>query len=248
MHQPLLIYGDYAADVTVALAGAVSGQVGEDVLQGDEDTYVSPISTALTLTIDLQSACLTGVLAIAGENLNGVLLQVHGSTDNLGSSDAQLSGTAPLAGFTAAWLAYQSASYRYLRLTFTDTTPDMRIYHVALGPLQLLPFMEDGADLDRFTSTTNHILGYQGQFFGSQKVKTERKLDLSWGQIMESEYPVFLAWAIACVQSPQAFFFVPDSSNSTCHFGYVDPGYTFSAPMKAGLRTLAKIPFTSRFA
>lgn len=232
----------------MTLANAAAGQTGTDVLQPNEDTYVSPAATTLTITIDLLAASSNGCIALAGENLNGVLMELRGSTDNFGSSNVVLSASAALSGFTAAWRAYTPASYRYLRITLTGATTATRIYHAAVAPLQLLPYLEDGADLDAFQSSTNHIISPQGHFLGSQKSKTERKIPLSWGQVTDTEYQLFVAWATACVRTPQAFFFVPDSAISTCYFGYTDQGYTFSAPSKNGLHALSKIPFTARYA
>ena len=246
MDQPLFIYGDYPAGTAVALIGAVAGQDGNDILQANEDTFVSPASTTLTLNFDLLSAIPCGVLALAGENLNGAMMGIYGSNDNF-STLVALSGPAALSGFTSVWRAYPAAAYRYLRITITGANPLTRLYHAAFAPFTLLPFMDDGTDLDAFVTTTNHIISPQGHFLGTQKLKSERKIPLSWGQILESEYQTFVAWAMACVQSPQGFFFVPDSSAADCYFGYTDSSYTFSAPMTLGLRSLAKITFNSRF-
>lgn len=246
MNQPLFIYAEYPGTATVALTNAVPGQTGADVLQANEDTYVSPLSNTLSITLDLKSAFPSGCLAIAGENLNGVALALRASTDNFVTSDVEISASSALSGFVAAWRPFSTVAYRYYRLVFTGATSAMKIYHVALLPLRLLPYLADGADLDAFQSTANHIVSPQGHFLGSQLVKSEHKIPLNWGQVMESEYPLFTAWALACVQTPSAFFFVPDSGVTTCMFGYTDQNYKFSAPMKNGLRKLAAIPFTSR--
>lgn len=248
MNQPLFIYGDYPDGTTVTLANAAANQVGADILEANEDTYISPAATTLTVTIDLLSPVACGVLAIAGERLNGVTVDLRGSTDNFASSNVSLSAAAALVGTTAAWRAYTPAAYRYLRLIFTGATTATRIYHVAIGPVLLLPYMDDGADLDSFTATASDIISPQGHFLGTQQQKVERKFPLNWGQVDENEYLNFYAWAVACVYRRQPFFFVPDSAVTTCHFGYTDAGYKFSAPMKKGLRDMATIPFTSRLA
>lgn len=248
MEKPLFIYGDYPAGATVTLANAATGQVGADILLANEDTYVSPAATTLTITIDLLSPVACGVFAIAGENLGGVTVELRGSTDNFSASNVSLSAAAALAGTTAAWHAYTPASYRYLRFIFTGATITTRVYHMAVGPVRLLPYMEDGADLDSYTVAVNHITSPQGHFLGTQKQKAERKLSLNWGQVDDNEYASFSLWAAACYYRPQAFFFVPDSGVTACHFGYLEQSYKFSAPMKKGLRDMGVIPFTSRLA
>lgn len=248
MDQPLFIYADYPESAAVTLSNAAAGQYGTDMLQANEDTYVSPAATALTITIDLLAPVSCGCLAVAGENLHGVSLELRASTDNFVSSNVLVSAVAPLYGYIAAWRPFATVSYRYYRVSITGATTDTRIYHLALAPLLLLPYMADGADLDAFQSTANHVLSPQGHFLASQLMKTERKIPLGWGQVMEDEYQLFLAWSAACVANSKAFFFVPDAGVSTCYFGHTDANYTFSAPMKGGLRNMAKIPFTSRFA
>lgn len=248
MDQPLLIYGDYAKDAIVTLANAAANQIGADVLQANEDTYVSPADTTLTITIDLLSPVSCGCIALAGENLNGILLELRGSTDNFSSSNVAVSASSALSGNISAWRPFTPASYRYWRLVITGATTATRIYHVALSPAYLLPFFEDGADLDSFSSTTTQIVSPQGHLLGIQTNKTERKIPLNWGQVDDGEYLPFWAWAMSCVFRPQPFFLVPNSAQSLCIFGYTEANYKFSAPMKNGMRDIATIPFTSRFA
>lgn len=248
MNQPLFIYADYPDAAVAALTNAAAGQTGTDVLQANEDTYISPLTDTVAVTIDLLAPFPCGCIALAGENLNGVTLTLWASSDNFVSSDVVISASAALNGFVSCWRPFASVTYRYYRVVLTGATPATRIYHVALAPLLLLPYFADGADLEAFQSTANHILSPQGHFLGAQLIKCERKVPLNWRQVTDAEYPLFVAWALACVQKPKAFFVIPDSDYATCYFGYTDPGYTFSAPMKSGLRTLAKIPFTSRFA
>jgi len=248
LKQPLLIYGNYPSGTLAALVNGAAGQVAADVLQANEDTFVSPAATTLTLTLDLLTPMAYACIALAGEQLNGVLLSLNGSTDNFAASNVPLVASSPLTGFTAAWRPYTSAAYRYLHITLTGATTATRLYHLAFSPMTLFPFLADGADLEAFVTAANHIISPQGHFLGSQKTKTERKISLSWGQVTEQEYLLFDEWAVSCVRSPQAFFLVPDSDLTTVHFGYTEPAYTFSAPMKNGLRSIARIPFTSRFA
>lgn len=248
MNQPLFIYGDYADNATVTLANSAANQTGADVLQANEDTYVSPATTTLTITVDMLAPVSCGVFALAGENLNGITVALLASTDNFAASNVTVSAAAAITGNTAAWRPFNAASYRYWRLVVTEATTATRVYHVALSPLYLLPFMEDGADLDCFTATTNQVVSPQGHLLDIQLVKTERTLSLNWGQVDDNEYLLFWAWALACVYRPQGFFFIPDSAVSTCMFGYTDPKFKFSAPMKKGLRDISVIPFTSRFA
>lgn len=248
MDFPAFIYANYPAGTSAAATGMATGQTAADVLQANEDTYISPSGTSLTLTITAPSPLAYSCLALAGENLDGVALEVRGSTDNFASSNVVISASAALSGNTSAWRAFAVATYRYWRLTFTGATTTLRLYHVVLAPLVKLPLMADGADLGNFQATTNHIISPQGHFLGTQKQKCERKLALNFGQEDEPEYQLFVAWAMACVYNPQAFFLVPDCSAATCYFGYTDPDYSFSAPMSVGLRTIGRIPFTSRFA
>jgi hypothetical protein len=245
MARPLFIYPEYASGATVAATGMAAGQSAADILQANEDTYISPAVASLTITIDMLTAQAYGCLGLAGENLNGVTLEIRGSSDNFAASNIQISAPEAISGFIAGWRPFVPATCRYWRLIITGATTATRIYHAAFCPIRLLPFLNSG-DPDRCQTETNHIISPQGHFLGSQKIKSEWKFNLEWGVVMSVPYQSFLAWKQACVDDPKAFFYVPDSAISSCYFGYTDQGFTFSAPVKDGKRTLIPIPFTSR--
>ena len=245
MEQPSFIYANYPVGATVTGQQLAAGQTAADVLQPDEDTFVSPAVNYLTLTFDMLAPYAVGCFAVAGEMLDGVNMELRGSSDNFVSSNNVISVGSAVIGDVAVWRAFNLIAYRYYRLTVTATSAT-RLYHVALAPLYLFPWMDDGADLDKFQTESTFLISPRGHFLGAQKNKTELKLSLNWGQVTEAEYVLFEAWAISCVQTPRPFFFIPDTGSTVCRFGYTDPKYAFSAPMKNGLRNLATIPFTAR--
>lgn len=245
MQQPAFIFGNYPAAATVVGLNLAAGQTAGDVLQANEDTYVSPAATTLTLTIDLLSPTSIGCFAMSGENLNGITCELRGSTDNFAASSVVVSAAAAVSGFIAAWRSFTPASYRYWRLTVTGATTTTRLYHLALSGLNLLPWLET-SDLDKFRVECHHLRSPQGHLLGTQKLRTEKKLSLPFGQIQSAEYALFSIWSLVCVQDPRGFFFIPDTAATVCWFGTTDEGYEFSAPIKLGLYELAPIPFLAR--
>lgn len=246
MAQPAFIYDNYATGATVTGANLAAGQTAAVILQANEDTYVSPAATTLTLTLDLLSATSIACFALAGENLNGITVEIRGSTDNFAGSTVVVSASATVTGFISVWRSFGAATYRYWRVTITGATTATRIYHAALSPLNLLPYLNDGADLDQVTVKAEHLRSPQGHILGIQKTNIMKELNLSFGQVTSVEYALFTAWSITCVRDPIGFFFVPDTAQSTCYFGTVDPKYTYSAPKKNGLNEMANIPFQAR--
>ena len=52
----------------------------------------------------------------------------------------------------------------------------------------------------------------------------------------------------ACVRTAKGLFFVPDLSQPTVHFGWIDKKWKYEPKMKLGLYNIPTIPFTSRAA
>lgn len=248
MDQPLFIFADYLPTATVTATDTASGYAAANVLQAHEDTSWKPADNTgtKTLTFDLTTPLSRGALAIAGEYLNGVSLEVRASTDDFVASDVEISAAAVISDPTTTYRLWTNAQYRYWRLVFTDLGASTEIYHAALQRQDLLPFLDDGFDPDAYKTEGSHLLAVDGHYLGSVQTRTMRELSLDFGQVTAAEAVLFQRWADACVKTLRAFFFVPDSASATCHFGWVDAKYAFKAPYKKGLRDISAIPFTAR--
>lgn len=252
MSQPAFLYADYLATATVTATDTDTGYSAADVLESCEDLTWKPANQtgSKSLTIDLGATLLIGAVALVGDFLNGVTLEVRGSTDNFVASDVELSAAAAIATatFVSTWRSWSNGNYRYLRLVFSGMGASFRISHVAACRFDLLPYPEDGHDPDIIQAEGTHLVSVSGYYLGSNQQKTLRPLQLAFGEVTDAEFAVFQRWSDACVKTMQGFFYVPDTAETECFFGWLDPKYKFSAPMKNGMRKMAAIAFNSRVA
>lgn len=168
-----------------------------------------------------------------------------GQAENVG---AQASAPSPISTYVTAYRKWGSLSGRYWRVIFSGHGPSFEIYHIAFSQADLLPWLSDGHDPDNYQTEGIHLISPDGHHLGSHQLRTMRHLSLDFGQLTDAEAVVFQRWGDKCVKTLQAFFYVPDSSQPICYFGWADAKYKFAAPYKKGLRDMAPIPFISRMA
>lgn len=250
--KPSFIYPIHLTTATVTATDTASGYAPANVLQGVEDTAWKPANTtgSKSLVIHLGGLLPIGQVAVLGQYLNGVTLEVRGSTDNFATSDVQLSAAAVISTseFVTTYRRWTEALYSDIKLIWSGFAASFEVIHVACCRAVPLPYLEDGYDGDSFQSEGTALVGTAGTFLGFTQQRTMRNLNLDFGQIVSSQYLPFQLWAEYCVMTLRAFFFVPDVDQPECYFGWVDPKYKFSAPMKKGSRRIAPIPFTGRIA
>jgi len=193
MNRPAFIYAAYPPAATVTATSTASGLTAADVLESTEDTGWRPatIAGAQSLTIDLGDSLPIGCVALAGEYLNGITLEVRASSDNFGGVDIQISPPAALAQHVATWRQWTQAPYRYWKLIFTGLGLSTEIYHAALCRYEPLPFLDDGADPDIMQAEGSHLISQSGYYMGSYQQRAMRALSLDFGQVTEAQYEIF---------------------------------------------------------
>lgn len=248
MAQPLFIFASYLPGAAVSATDTATGYSAANVLQANEDTSWKPADTVGTndLVIDLGAALPVGAIAIAGEYLLNVTMEVRGSTDNFSSSNVQLVAPFTIEHYTTAYGLWTNATYRYIKIRLSNVGASTEIYHVAIQQQNLLPYLDDGFDPDSFKTEGEHLIAVDGHLLGSVQSCTLRELALNFGQVTDTEIIPFQRWADACVKTLTGYFFIPDSAETLAHFGWTDSKYTFKTPYKSGLRTVGVIPYISR--
>lgn len=246
--QPAFLYATYGPTATAVASSSAAGYSASDVLQADENNGWKPANLAQTsLTIDLGAALPTDHFAIVGNNLAGSKADVFGSSN--GTDFVQISPfslISPNGANGEAWRRYDGVQYRWLKLLISYHSNSFQIKHLVFGQLVPLPFLEDGACLNPVQSEGQHLISHAGAFMGSVTQKVTRPFSLNFGEVDAIEEVAFADMVANCVTVPQGLFFVPDISLDTCHFGCIDKKFKYEPVMKRGMRTIPKIPFTSR--
>ena len=247
--QPLFIYATYPAISSVTSSDWFGDNAPGNVLKAEEDNVWQPLNTtgSKSLTFDLTVAQTYGCLALIGENLNGVTFSVYASSDDFNASNVQVVPPTVISEFISCWAAWNNASYRYWRITFSGFGPSFVLAHAAFCQYALLPFFMDGVDPGAYQTEGSVLVSPDGHFLGSNRLRSMLTLALDWGLVDPvTEFPLFQLWAAACIKSMSAFFLVPDSSQPDCYFSWVDPKFLFRAPWSTGLRSMPTIPITAR--
>lgn len=250
--RPSFIYSIAPTTATATASDSSVGYDAQNVIEACEDTAWKPanVTGTKTLTLDLALSLPIGAVAILGQYLNGITLEIRGSTDNFSASDVQLSAPAAIntSAFNTAYRRFTEASYRYIRLVMSGFGSSSAIMHVACCRTVDLPYLEDNHDAGAFQSTGTHLVGVSGVYLGASQQCTMRNINLDFGHVSASQFPAFQLWAEACIKTMRPFFYVPDVDQPECFFGWVEGKYKFSAPSKLGRHKLAVIPFVSRYA
>jgi len=252
IYKPAFIYANYLPTAAVTATDTATGFDPADVLEPVEDTGWKPtdVSEPKSLTIDLGVSVPWGCLAILGEYLNGVTLQVLASTDDFVGSSVEVSAAAVIntGTFVSTWRSFTERNERYCRLIFSDMGASFEIHHVAICRYDQLPYLNDGHDPSVIQATGTHMISQAGYYLGSNHQRTMKPLSLDFGQTTAAQFVKLQRWADVCVNKMQPFFYVPDTGLPECWFGWLDEKYKFAAPSKEGARRIAPIPFTTRVA
>lgn len=253
MNRPAFLYPNtpYLSSATAAATDSYAGSSPSAMLSATEDTYWRPanVSGAKTVTIDLAEARLVDTLALLGQGLDGVTVEVRASTDGFITSNVQIvPDTVLVADVNAAWLDLQDEQthvYRYWRLIFSTMGSAFRVAFACLCDRALLPWFEDDIDADSVEADGEHLMSAQGLYLGSPQQNAMRELRLNLGAVTDGEYFVIAHWAARCVATLNPFFLVPDTATPACLFGVV-ADKRFSAPYRNGLREVQSIRFLTR--
>lgn len=245
--QPAFIYATYAAGVTVTDSPDSANYDPANVLQPDEVSGWKPanLTGSHSLIFNLQTPVPLEHVAICGKALNGVTLEIRGSSDNFATSDVQVLAATVLSGERAARCSFTQATYQYFKFSFSGHGSTFMVKHIA-DRLALLPFINDGFCEFPLESDGDHLISHEGLFLGSVTSKVMRSFSLDFGQLTFAELPTFDAWANSCIKTAQGFFFIPNTAEDTIYFGWVDKGYKYQPTQKTGLYSLGAIPFQAR--
>lgn len=252
MNRPSFIYSAYLATAAASASDTASGYDAAYVLEACEDTGWRPVDTtgSKTLTIALGASVPVGQVALLGACLNGVVWEVRGSTDGFVASDVQLSSPAVMSTgtFIAAYRQFAEGAYSHVRHIFSGMGASFEIMHVATCRSVTLPWLADGHDPDAFQAEGTHLVGVAGSYLGATQQRCMKTINLDFGQITSTEYVTLQLWGESCISTMRPYFYVPDTSQPECWFGWTEAKYKFSVPWKSGVRKLAAIPFTARLA
>lgn len=248
MNKPTFIYTVLDSQASIVATDTASGYAAENVLSAAEDTAWKPANTTgeKTLEIDFGPSVFqdVGQIAIIGKQLDGVTLSIN---ELFGAVRDEISAAAVISTTNnCTYRTFTQASRGNIELVFAGMSSSTEIIYVAICPTVPLPYLEDGHDPDSYTTEGTHLIGTAGTYLGSTQQRSMLTLSLSFGQVTAAQYAYFAAWAEACIKTMRPFFYVPDTDQPECLFGWVDAKYKFSAPYKNGLRKIAAIPFNAR--
>lgn len=247
MAQPTILYCVYdtAATATISLVG---NGVTTPVLAATEDQYYAPLSTdSFNIVIDQGAANAISAFSLLGAYMDGVTVEVRGSTDNFSASDESVSAAAALTSdVNSAWRSFTEVSYQYIKLIFTGHPTNLRVAHVCLSDYDLFPHFETDPDFGNFTPTGIQIISQSGIYNGSNQQKSMRMMNINWGQLSPAELPPVEAWANATVKVMRAFTIVPDTAETESYFCWQPDGGQYKAPLRTGINTVSNFTIETR--
>jgi len=248
MSQPTLIFCEYDNTAAVTATSTLTGTDAADILISTEDTYHSPTSTAsYSIVLDGGVSITADIVAFLGANLDGVTVEVRGSTDNFVASDVQvLAGTALTANINSAYLAFTSASYRYFKFNISGHASNIRVAHICLDVAVDYPYFEKDPDIQNVTPEAKQLISQAGIYVGTNQTKSMRELKLDWGQVTAADLAIIQAWATHSIETVTSFFLIPDQAETDIFFGWLDGGGKFSAPLENGVYRVASNTMTTR--
>lgn len=250
MNRPTFIYPTHIVTGPVTATDTALNYAAANVLEGCEDTAWKPANTtgSKSIIITMGGELPVGQVGILGNYLNGVTLEVRGSTDGFVASDVELSAAAAISTstFITTYRRFTEGLYTHIKLIFSGHSASFEVQHIACCRAVSLPYLEDGHDPDAFNSNGGHLIGSAGTYLGATQQNSMFTISLDFGQLLTAQYAPFQHWADYCVRTIRPFFYVPDIDQTACYFGWTEAKYKFSAPSKTGSRRLAPIPFTGR--
>lgn len=245
MAQPAFLY--FTPGSTATAKSLVAADADNVLIQTEDTFYQPPSAAAFSIVVDLGAAAAVDYFGIVGKDLDGVSVTVTASTDDFVASDVAISSAANLsAPVNAAWRSFTTGTYRYWKLAFTGHTTAIRIAHIALGTLALLPYFKSDYDEDSVNTDAKQMVSPSGYFVGATQQKAMRELPLEIGEVTASELTNILSWRNECVTTSRPFFFVPDTSASVVYWGWTEG--QFRAPFEENLYKVSSFTFITRAA
>lgn len=247
MDRPAFLYCLHDSGASVTATDSQAGRDPNDVLYATEDTYWKPLNVTGTkaLVVDRNVTTFFNTISILGIALSGVTVEVRGSTDNFSSSNVALLTVDIESEINASWFRLPGNEYQYIKLNFSGFDSDLAVSFVCFAELRKLPYLESDYDPDKMEATGEHMVSAAGMYIGFNLQRNMAKYELKFGAVSEIEYNDFYDWRQNCVRNMNPFFFVPDVSEASVHFGWLDNA-SFSAPLDKGLRTISPISFMTR--
>ena len=245
MDKPTFLYCTWPAATTVTPTNSAAGFTPGDILFATEDTthrFTGAGNNAYI--IDAGSTMTADAFAILGNAINGLVIDIDGSANGTDWTAVLVDKTLS-ASPLAAWGEFNSAAYRYWRITFASAPSNMEIAHICLCAVNDWPWLEEDWDPDSLTVDGSILLSSSGYFAGGTTQSVMREMPISPGAVTPDEYAVIKAFADTVIRNKRGTFFVPDVSAATVYFGYIDND-TFSAPYRNGLREVAALKFITR--
>jgi hypothetical protein len=211
----------------------------------DKTTSVIDLSQG-SLTFDMATPQTPMSVALLADNATEVVCTITASDDS-GFATEMVMGAVILSG-PAGWLDLRSntTAYRYWKVKFGNIGSTFIVRHVRFGGLNLLPFMDDGFDKDRYQVKGSQLISSSGYYIGSVRQATMRTIPLNFGQVTETELGVIRTFAEQAIAQLQPFFFVPYVDSTDCYWAWCDDKQDFSAPQRLGLFDVATIDITAR--
>lgn len=236
MKQPAFLYAD-AVPTTVTATDTKTGTDPLNVTQAIEGPHWSPLNNTgvKELVLKHSAALPVDFVALLGVALDGVQVEVRGSTDDFATVDDQLSpATALSASLNSAWVGFTGGAYSEIKLVFTSFSSALEIDHVAVGTLKTIPYFKRGHDSDNSTPTGNHMVSTSGVYNGvtQQNLMRDFKIDIHPATV--AKMVNLRAFKAACIDRIAPFFFVPDTDLTLVHFCWMKKP-KFSAPEMAGV-------------
>lgn len=247
MDKPAFLFCNHDDSASVTATDTQAGLDVNDVLYATEDTFWKPLNTTGTkaVVVDRNVTTYFNTLSLLGISLDGVALEIRGSTDNFVASDDQLISGVIVSDINSAWISFSGGEYRYIKLNFTGFDTDFAVSFVCFSELVKLPYLEKDYDPDNMKATGKHMVSSSGMYIGFNLQKNMAEFDIVFGQVTEYEYNYFYNWRQNCIKTMNPFFFVPDVSEDAIYFGWLDNA-SFSAPLENGMRVMGNIKFVTR--
>jgi hypothetical protein len=254
MGKPALLFCKYNILATVAVTDTFSpagNYAGVNVLNPTEDLthrFANNVGIKDILIDQIDSRTLEFV-ALLGDFLDGVTMEVRASTDNFTVSDVQLlAATVISADLNCAWQALTTTGdYRYLKIRLSGISSSLEVAHVCAGELIENPYFEEDWLPDNINATGKHLESSAGYYVGSTVEKVMREMVIAPGQLTEVEFAVYKNWAYECIAGMRPFFLVPEIDEDNVYFGWISDG-VFSAPRPNGVRDISEMTFITRVA
>lgn len=251
MNQPAFLYPD-ATPQTVTATDTATGADPLNIIGAMEGPYWQPLNNtgSKELVLKFSAALAVDFVAILGRGLDGATVEVRGSTDDFATVDVQLSAGAALsAALNAAWRSVTGGTYSEIKLVFSSFSTTMKINHVAVGAVKLLPYFKQGHDAANSKPDGEHKVSTSGTYNGAVQQSAMAEYSLAFNNATAAKLAAFLSWKAACVDNIAAFFLVPDTDAAACCFCWQDkPGFSAPELPGVGLFKVATIKVLTRLA